>query len=298
MKRLVQRAKELVLKVIFSVEPWALVLSLVGFGIFGLWGMVTYNQANFFCQKCHKTLGPYRSIYLDSQAHKPFKEGKFDCVDCHSDKDVYVWAGRQVRYWGDLFERITQPAESLAFERDYNDEQCLACHYRILETNELKYFEMPKKLAKIGLRFEHKRHLAFKSFSAEDAARLAELEAKQNLTPQEKDELEFLKKVRDSSCDRCHQRLVKTAEGDTVLRKEVNYFSHNPASCITCHEDAVREVHPGRVKLKFPSEAQCRYCHRGRLHGKIMFTLADKNSPDKTTCKKCHPKYEPEVAER
>ncbi len=295
MRGVFEKAVRLARRLIFSVEPWLLVLLLALFGVVGLWGMITYNQTNYFCQRCHKVLGPYRSIYLESKAHEPFKQERFDCVDCHADKDVYVWVGRQVRYWGQLFERITQPQESIAFERYDEDERCLECHYRILETNDLKYFEMPKKLAEIGLRFEHRRHLAFKSFDPDEAERLAQLEAKTELSQEERSEIEFLRKVRDSSCDRCHRRRA-AAGGRTTVRKEVNYFSRNLISCATCHPDATVQVHPGTRKLEFPSEKRCRYCHRGRLHGKIMFTLADKRSKDKTSCKVCHPLYQPKEA--
>jgi len=297
MKRLSEKIARLLGRALFSVEPWVLVLSLAALGAAGLWGMVTYNQTDYFCQRCHKVLGPYRSIYLESQAHEPFKQKKFDCIDCHADKDVYTWAHRQVSYWGRLFEEITQPQESTASMRYDDDSRCLACHYKILETNELKHFEMPQSLAKIGLRFEHARHLAFKSFDADEAERLAELESAAKLTKEKQAELEFLRKVRNSSCDRCHEREVALG-GQKTLRKEVNYFSRNPASCVTCHSDATLYVHPGRQKLSFPSEETCRYCHRGRLHGKILFTLADKKSEDKTACKTCHPLYQPKEAER
>lgn len=294
MKGLIQKTFKLVRQIIFSIEPYILVLGLIGLGILGMIGMITYNQSNYFCQKCHKVLGQYRSIYLDSQAHEPFKKGEYNCISCHSDKDVRTWAKRQIKLWARGIEKLTQPVESFAFETPIDDTKCLECHYKILESNDMKHFEMPEKLAKIGLRFEHKRHLAFKSFEPEETERLRELETKTSLSESERDELTFLKKVRDSSCDRCHEKLGALESGSASLRKEVNYFSRNPASCITCHPDATDYVHPGTHKLAFPSEKTCRYCHRGRLHGKILFTLADKNSPDKTTCKTCHPLYKPE----
>lgn len=294
MKGLIQKALNLTKRIIFSVEPYILVLALVGLGMLGMLGMITYNQTNYFCQKCHKVLGQYRSIYLDSQAHEPFKKGEYGCMACHSDKDVRTWAKRQAKLWARGIEKATQPVESFAFEVPIDDTKCLECHHKILETNEMKYFEMPEKLAKIGLVFEHRRHLAFKNLEPEEAEKLAELDAKTALLESERNELAFLKKVRDSSCDRCHEKQVALKSDKILLRKEVNYFSRNPASCITCHPDATDYVHPGTQKLAFPSEKTCRYCHRGKLHGKILFTLADKDSPDKTTCKTCHPLYKPE----
>jgi len=294
MKKLIGKAIEITKRIVFSVEPWVLVLALAGLGILGLFAMITYNQTNYFCQKCHKVLGQYRSIYLDSQAHEPFKKGEYSCMACHSDKDVRTWSKRQAKLWARGVEKLTQPTESFAFEVPIDDSKCLTCHYKILETNEMKYFEMPEKLAKIGLKFEHKRHLAFKSFTADDAEKLAALEAKANLSESERNELEFLKKVHDSSCDRCHEKKAALESGKVSIKKDINYFSRNPASCVTCHPDATDYIHPGTQKLAFPSEKNCRYCHRGKLHGKILFTLADKDSPDKTTCKICHPLYKPE----
>ena len=276
---------------ILGINPILFVAAVALFGVSGLVGMVQYNQSNYFCQKCHRIRGPYVSIHLDSKSHKPFKDGTHGCLACHRDKDFYDWALGTAGSFAGFMQDYTNPA-AIHYEAPdmESDAKCLRCHYNQLEYNQTRPLELTGNLRKIGLKFDHAKHYAFRDFDRKKDARLKELSAKRGRTEDEKKEMEFLEKVRYSNCAICHERVKDAPGGGTFIDKTVNYFTTNPMTCSSCHKDALRNDHPGH-KLAVPSEESCRWCHNGKLHARMVFFPADKTSPDRTACVKCHPDY-------
>jgi len=280
-----------------KVNPVLLVGAITVFGVFGLSAMVEYNQSDNFCQKCHAVRGPFVAVNLESRSHKPFKDNQIGCMECHRDKDFYDWAGRTAAAFGRVVQDYTNP-EAVRYEvpESEDDARCLRCHYKILEDNDMKLLELSGKLKLIGLRFEHDRHYAIRSYDQKEQERLEALSSSSggDLTDEEAEEKEFLLKVRYSNCAICHEPNKSTADGERFVDKTVNYFTSNPMTCHSCHKDAIPRAHPGK-KLSLPTEESCRWCHNGRLHGMISFFNADKNDRDRTACVKCHPDYKPEM---
>jgi len=290
-KQLYKRAGDFIL----GLNPLLVGVLMFAAGIAGLTGMVTYNQANDFCFKCHQVRGPYYHIDLESTVHEPYvknlhTQAHVNCVECHSDKEVVNYFGDVARLAGEGFDKITSLPRDDApgAVTQYDDRTCLRCHYRILETDEIedeRLFELTPKLAQIGLRFSHRRHWWMRAWTPELQARLEGINNGGIRVEQE--ELEVLQRARLAHCAQCHDRYYRDPG---MVDKTVNLYTSNPMSCASCHLDATPDNHPGNV-LSLPTEKSCRRCHNGILHGRMKMFLADQESPDKKPCIKCHPAY-------
>ena len=262
-----------------------------------VYAMVASNESSGKCMQCHHDKLLYNPR-IQEFAHLPYKEGRVDCVTCHTQRSE----GRHMRV---AAVELAEGAEEFTTPRAYaqparptypTDAECIACHYRILEVNDVTSFEgRSEKLAAIGLRFDHRTHYRLKDYTADDHARYVALKAKEARSEDEQTELDLLAKVRISACALCHQRDRVGPDGDVVIDKAVNYFTVNPLSCFACHPDTAAVDHPGNSPRP-ATERQCRTCHNGKLHGRIPFFVADKNDPDTSQCAKCHPRYTPPVA--
>ena len=277
-------------------------LGLLVLGLISFFGMVSYNQRSNFCLKCHVNRGPYQNIDLESVAHKPYVSKEKSCLDCHSDKDFHAWAKETAVAGGKYFRRFTNDLQQVSFEiRNVPDDRCLDCHHDVLKLKDADAIELSPRLARIGLNFDHKKHFDFKEFDAEQKSRWESLRAQSQLSQEQRDELDFLDRVRIGNCAQCHERNQPiTPEGtERTMDRQINYFTTNPIRCSGCHTDAVTAVHPGpplAPPLAMPDQQNCRRCHNGRLHGRLVTFPArcDANEkPDTEHCAKCHPNIGP-----
>lgn len=284
-------------------------LALILLGFVGFAAMVQYNQRSAFCTKCHVNRGPYRNIDLQSAAHKPYAEGKKDCLDCHTDKDFHAWARQTVIAGAQAFERFTNDTGQLAYRlRNVSDETCLGCHEGMLERGEADRIELSPGLAKIGLVFDHRRHFEIKEYSPtlqqerDDLRRSAE-QPSGDMTAEKMERLTFLERVRIGHCAQCHERKqpIPKDQGARKLDRNIHFYTSNPMRCSGCHVDAVTAAHPGpplTPPLGLPSEAVCRRCHNGKVHGRLVTFPARCETdfePFTDHCKTCHPDVQPGV---
>ncbi|MDP8256485.1 MAG: NapC/NirT family cytochrome c [Candidatus Alcyoniella australis] len=291
LRRVLDRAWALAM----AVNPFAVFAGLLLLGVVGLSAMVQYNQANDFCLKCHHQRGPYQPIDLESTAHEPYvknlrSEAHVNCLECHTDKELINFFELVAVRAGRGFDELTNPPRMQAPREgpQYADELCLRCHYKILETDEIKgqrLLELSDRLRVIGLRFSHQRHFQVRAWTPELERRLEQINLGQIQV--EHEELEFLQRARLGHCAQCHDRFYADPSN---ADKNVNLYTSNPMSCAACHLDADPQNHPGKV-LGLPSERSCRRCHNGVLHGRMRMFLADMDSEDKQPCVKCHPAY-------
>lgn len=273
-------------------------------GIFGMIGMIQYNQTSDFCQKCHVNRGPFKNIDLDSVAHQPFVKGEKSCLDCHSDKDFHMFAKETIIAGIGFFDRVTNHNPHDRFEQaNVPDSDCLGCHHKILEQTQAEVLELPVNLARIGLVFDHNKHFHLKEFSFEQQVRYEKLNSQTNPTEKQKEELLFLDKVRLGNCGQCHERNqpVDLKQGKRKVNRNIHYYATNPLRCSGCHVDSVTAAHPGQpltLPLQLPDEQSCQRCHNGRLHGRLVTFPArcDAQSGEAIEhCKKCHPNIVPGV---
>lgn len=285
-----------------SIKLMALGLLLLG--ILGMVGMIQYNQTSDFCRKCHVNRGPFKNIDLESVAHQPFVKGEKSCLDCHSDKDFHAFAKESLIAGVGFFGRMTnnEPYESFK-QLDIPDDQCLGCHNNILEQREAERIELSSGLAKIGLVFDHRKHFDLKEFKYKQQILYEQLKQKQELTPEQKEELIFLEKVRLGNCGQCHEKnqLVDPKQDKRKADRKIHFYATNPLRCSGCHVDAVTAVHPGQPlvpSLQMPDEEICRRCHNGRLHGRLVTFPAQceaRYGIATRYCEKCHPQIVPGV---
>lgn len=275
-----QADRGVVLTVVFLVAA-AVAVSLMYVG----------NQTDGLCRQCHHRGYLFEKAGLDPLAHEPIDKGEVRCIACHTDKDKFQYMADLARQGGELAGNFTtQEVFAAEIATGVKDDECLTCHWRILEKDRVNDFIDRPKLAEIGLIFDHQKHFALREFTDREQDRLRELDGKPELTETELDEKIFLNKVKISNCAICHQKLKNDIDGAKVMDKSVNHFTENPMSCFSCHTDADQKTHPGQ-KLEPPAERTCRKCHNGLLHGRIRFFRADKNDSQKTDCQKCHPHY-------
>jgi len=276
-----------------QAPPLYVGIGLIVAAVLGFEGMVTYNQMNLFCLKCHEPMGIYRSFNEDLVAHAPFKKDRENCLVCHTDKNFYTFfTGLVAELPGDFVHvtNNTLPILPVA-DKDYDDEQCLACHNDSLKIDQSDKLRLPPKLAEIGLVFSHQRHYWVKTYPGEAAQRLAQLQTVADLPEKEKNEYEFLLRARMGYCAQCHDQRRVVNEGQPAVNRDINYFSINPMHCTGCHLDATPGRHPGTIHLELPREETCRRCHTGTFHGRFTVFRAECAGLDKRDCKRCHPDY-------
>jgi len=274
-------------------------LAIIFSGALGFAAMVATNQRAGFCLKCHEANGIFISFDEKSKEHKPYREQRLGCVQCHTDKDFYRITARTFARVGRQVLRDTNEDVSRlpAAKSGYVDADCLTCHQGILEVKDGVALELPPKLADIGLRFSHERHYWLASFPAAAKDRLRERRAATSLTKDEAEELAFLSdKVELGWCGQCHDRRPPIGTGERQLDRTINYFSENPMQCTGCHTDAARAAHPGTIHLALPSEETCRRCHTGTFHGRFTTFRAECAGKDREHCIKCHPQWRPDEA--
>lgn len=258
------------------------------------------SERSSYCKSCHEGKGV--SYVESSRFHKDFRLGKRECIDCHSDKGVIGSAENQARDISHFLIRYTTSelyASALPGKR-YSNEQCLFCHESSSKIEEMESIDLPEKLKKIGLKFDHLTHLDLSDFSKDDQRELRALEGKTALSPEEKERMEFLQKVKRANCAQCHGKDKVAPDGRKYVDKYVNYIAEDPMLCTACHEDIDFLRHPGRPDERpgIPREESCRRCHDGKLHGNanLRVFLSDCESADKENCSKCHPGYLAEKA--
>jgi hypothetical protein len=295
----VRRLVDWIASFLATAPPLWVGVALLLAGLVGMVGMITYNQSTLFCMKCHEPNGIFVSFDSNHVSHTPYKKDDQHCLACHTDKDFYVIANNWLREVRSDVGYVTN-AEAARLpnpEPGYSDADCLKCHYDVLKLDESVKLELPAKLAPIGLRFSHRRHLWVKDFPAEAQKRLGELRRQSEWTKEQKDELDFLFRAQLGWCGQCHDRLQPAAGGDLAVDRTVNYFTLNPMACVGCHLDARRERHPGTIHLALPSEETCRRCHTGTFHGRFTTFRAECEGADQRDCQRCHPQWRPEEAD-
>lgn len=295
MLSLAAKAIKLIETFLVQASPLWVGLGVIVLGILGFEGMVTYNQTTLFCMKCHEARGIYVSFDPDDESHVPYKRDQARCLKCHTDKDFYTFAGKLFGAAQDVFAAATseEPAQLPPFGAGYADDQCIACHYNVLNQDKGEKLELPPRLAAVGLTFSHRRHFWLRDYPPEAAARLAALKKKTILNEDEKKEWEFLQRAQLGRCGQCHDREQTAANGRAAVNRNINFFSINPMRCESCHLDATPDRHPGTIHLALPREETCRRCHTGSFHGRFAVFRAQCDSPDKRDCTRCHPDYRP-----
>jgi hypothetical protein len=293
-----RRWLKLIAMLLEKAPPLSVGLAMAVAGAVGMYGMITYNQANLFCLKCHAPNGIFNSFEESTVAHTPYKKDGARCLSCHTDKDFYDIAASFVRETARDFTHVTNAEAARLPDLDpgYTDADCLKCHYDVMKLDGAEKLELPPKLAEIGLRFSHRRHFWIKEFPPEARARLTELRALPTPTKEQQDEIDFLYRAQLGWCGQCHDRRQPTAEGGERLDRSINYFSLNPMACVGCHLDARRARHPGTIHLALPREETCRRCHSGSFHGRFTTFRAECESDDKRDCARCHPQWKPPEA--
>lgn len=278
-----------------KAPPLLVGLTMIVLGLAGFEGMVTYNQANSFCLKCHESDGLFQSLDLESTAHVQVKKENMHCLTCHTDKDFHVFAANLAREAGSGFGKVTNDDVARLRVQDpgYTDADCLTCHHDVLKVDKAEALDLSPTLARIGLKFSHRNHFWVKDYPAEATARLVELTAKQDLNKEESDERDLLLRAKLGRCSQCHNRAQVQADGREALDRSINYFSLNPMRCTGCHLDAGRDEHPGKVRLALPREETCRRCHTGTFHGRYTIFRAECAGYDTKDCRRCHPQWRP-----
>lgn len=260
------------------------------------------SERSGFCLTCHRAEGVYKNLDLSASHHSSYREKEKACAACHSDKTL----GRSLRTNARHIEAFSADVTSVRlYERELlgetdRDEMCLSCHTDALEKKEMDVFELPLKLKKLGLNYDHFVHRAYKRFSAEDTRDLKILEKKKEegtLSAEEVGRLELLSKIARANCAGCHEKTRVSESGQTFDDKNINYAARNPMLCTACHYDIDLVQHPGKKKGQLPSEESCRRCHDGKLHGgNLRVFLADcENGAERSECVKCHPSYSQET---
>jgi len=280
---------------LIKAPPLWVGLGLIVLGVAGFEGMVTYNQSNAFCFKCHERDGLFRSIDMESTAHTPLKQENRHCLNCHTDKDFYTYAVDLARAASDGLGQATNDdvAQLPPPDPGYDDADCLKCHHDVLKIEKADVLDLPPLPALIGLHFSHRMHFWVKDFPAEAATRLMELTMRTGLSKAEIDERDLLLRAQLGRCGQCHDRRQMQADGEEALDRSINYFSHNPMRCTGCHLDATRDNHPGTVRLALPREETCRRCHTGTFHGRYTVFRAECAGTDTRDCRRCHPQWRP-----
>lgn len=274
--------------------------AMVVLGLVCFEGLVWYNHTSDFCINCHVNRGPYRNIDLDSTAHLPYKNGEKGCLDCHTDKDLHVFAKELVKAGVSGFTRLTTAASYDEFTvRNIPDSDCLACHNKILDVNSADILEISPNLAKIGLKFDHQRHFDFKELRVDQLETFEKLRntGVDNLDDRQKDEFVLLEKIQLAQCAQCHERnqLEDISKGARKMDREIHFYATNPMRCSGCHVDAVTGEHPGpplTPPMGLPSEETCSRCHNGLMHGRLAVFPVKCESTEKPYtdyCIKCHP---------
>jgi len=259
------------------------------------------SERTSFCFTCHRTEGVYKNLDVDASYHADYKENERACIACHVDKSLSrsVDSGAQeMKTWWDNATSMDLYAFEVYDQTDH-DSRCLSCHTDALEMEAVDAAQLPPALKKIGLRYDHAVHRAYKDFSDEEQAELEALRSKKkapSLSPAEQERLELLEKIARANCAECHDRTKVAENGEMLKDKNINYAAKNPMLCTACHYDIELVEHPGKKREQLPSEASCRRCHDGRLHGgNLRIFLADcENGIDREHCIKCHPSYEQE----
>ena len=278
-----------------------MILVVVAFGgVLFLSSLIAYNQSSNFCYSCHINEGPYSYIDKTRAVHKNIDDNPFTCIKCHKDKTVQTIYQRFIS----RNTKFTENAANLKLKsaidpkNTYQTEQCLVCHPDRLEVDEFDtYLIQSEKLKKIGLRLNKKLHHQFEAFREEDRIRYEELVAKENISSEEQQELDLLKKIKMGNCGQCHLFIKQEVNG-SLIDKTVNYVARNPITCAGCHEDVNTIKHPGEP-LSIPKVETCQKCHHGKIHGKFKIFRAECNDLNDTeNCIKCHPKIEISVVKR
>ena len=276
---------------LIKAPPLWVGLGMIVLGVAGFEGMVTYNQSNAFCFKCHEQEGLFRSIDLESTAHTPVKKENQHCLTCHTDKDFYTYAVDLARSAskGLVVATNDEIAHLPPQDPGYDDADCLKCHYDVLKIEKADALDLPPELAQIGLNFSHRNHFRVKDFPAEAATRLMELNMRTGLSKVEIDERDLLLRAQLGRGGQCHDREQIQTDGEGAPDRSINYFSLNPMRCTGCHLDAARDNHPGTVRLELPREETCRRCHTGTFHGRYTIFRAECAGTDTRDCRRCHP---------
>jgi len=256
------------------------------------------SERSGFCLTCHRTEGIYKNLDQNASYHRYYREKKETCIACHSDKSLSRFVNTKAHgaetFCVDFTKIQLNNAE--VYDETDHDKICLSCHSDILEKKEVAVSELPSKLKKIGLTYDHSVHLAYKDFSPEEKMNLKKLQEKQEkvtLSDEEAKELELLTKIKKANCAECHNKTKVGERGEKYEDKNINYAARNPMLCTACHYDISLIEHPGKKKSQLPTEASCRRCHDGKLHGgNLRVFLADcEKGADKKECVKCHPNY-------
>lgn len=252
-----------------------------------LFGGITPSEWDFYCRRCHIER-PVNSLYDPSiKAHS---DASLSCVVCHPNKGIAGHVKRSAESFRLLFQDMTlppnvRPPRSASMKSD----ECLTCHFYIMEVDEIEPRKIPKAVRLIKLRAGHSQHWDYRTFTPEQQEKLKVLmteAAKSPLAKIEQAQLDRLSQIETMRCSRCHERFKKDSPGG--IDPKVNIAMKNPMECTSCHIALRTSVHPGYASL-LPSAVSCEWCHHGNLHQKMIFFPVDRGTD--AECRKCHPGY-------
>lgn len=252
-----------------------------------LFAGISPSEWDFYCRKCHIER-PVNSLYDPSiKAHS---RDSLSCVSCHPNRGIAGHISKAAENFRLMFQDLTLPPD-IRYQKTspVTSDECLRCHFYILEVDEIEQRKLPKAVRRITLRAAHSQHWEYRTQTAEQRDELKKLTAAKTQSPlvgAEQDRLDRLSRIEIMQCSRCHERFKKDSPGR--IDPNVNIAMKNPMECTSCHIALRNSIHPGSASL-LPSAVSCEWCHHGNLHQKMVFFSVDRGTGN--DCLSCHPGY-------
>ncbi|MBN1567080.1 MAG: hypothetical protein JXA73_04490 [Acidobacteria bacterium] len=252
-----------------------------------LFARISPSEWDFYCRRCHIER-PVNSLYDPSiKAHS---NTTLSCVTCHPNKGIAGHAGKTAESFRSMFQDLTLPPD-IRYHRftSVTNDECLRCHFYILEVDEIEKRKLPEAVRPIKLRAAHSQHWDYRTQTARQRDELKTLTAGKVTTPltrTEQDQLDRLSQIETMQCSRCHERSKEDKPGG--VDSNVNIAMKNPMECTNCHIALRTAIHPGYAS-SLPSAVSCEWCHHGNLHQKMTFFPVDRGT--ESDCLSCHPGY-------